>query len=221
MVEIRKMLAPVVKSGARSGKNRAGFAGVTIHNTGNTGKGAGAANHGAYLQGNGKNKQASWHYAVDGNLITQSIPENEVAWHAGDGGGKGNMQTVAIEICMNPECNLRMATDNAAELTAYILKRNGISKAQARKYVYQHNNWSGKNCPQLIRGGVPYGWEEFLRKVEINMEEKKKVHWGEKHLDSLVKKGLINTPEAHRNSLDETLTKAQVFAMLDRVTDSK
>ncbi len=53
---------------------------------------------------------------------------------------------------------------------------------------------------------------------EGTMAEKKK-HWAEKNLDSLVKKGLINSPEAHRNSLDEPITKAQVFALLDRITD--
>lgn len=55
---------------------------------------------------------------------------------------------------------------------------------------------------------------------EENMSEKKP-HWAEKHLDSLVRKGLINAPEAHRNTLDEPLTKAQVFAMLDRITDKE
>ena len=44
-------------------------------------------------------------------------------------------------------------------------------------------------------------------------------HWAEKHLDSLVVKGIINTPEAHRNSLDQTMTKGQIFAMLDRITE--
>lgn len=46
-----------------------------------------------------------------------------------------------------------------------------------------------------------------------------KAHWGEKHLDSLTAKGIINTPEAHRDSMDGYFTKAQIFAMLDRITD--
>lgn len=54
---------------------------------------------------------------------------------------------------------------------------------------------------------------------EENTMEEKKPHWAEKNLDNLVKKGLINSPEAHINTLDEPLTKGQVFALLDRITD--
>ena len=45
------------------------------------------------------------------------------------------------------------------------------------------------------------------------------VHWAEKHLESLTVKGIINTPEDHQDSLDQTMTKGQIFAMLDRVTE--
>ena len=48
-----------------------------------------------------------------------------------------------------------------------------------------------------------------------------KTHWGEKHLNSLVKKGIIISPEAHINTLDETMTKAQIFAIIDRITEVK
>ncbi|MDD4564757.1 MAG: N-acetylmuramoyl-L-alanine amidase [Eubacteriales bacterium] len=44
-----------------------------------------------------------------------------------------------------------------------------------------------------------------------------KLHWAEKHLDSLHSKGLINSPEAHRNDLDGYMSKGQIFAMLDRI----
>lgn len=49
--------------------------------------------------------------------------------------------------------------------------------------------------------------------------EEKKTHWGEKHLDSLVQKGIIDSPEIHRENLDAPITKAQIFAMIDRMTD--
>lgn len=160
-MEIIKMLAPVNGSGARSGRKRTGLVGVTIHNTDNFNEGAGAINHGKYLQNGGSTKQASWHYAVDDASIVQSIPEEEVAWHAGDGTGNGNYQTIAIEICVNPDSDLTKATDNAATLVADILKRYGL-KASA---LFQHNHWSGKNCPSQIRQGKPYSWETFCKKV--------------------------------------------------------
>ncbi|MCH5586188.1 N-acetylmuramoyl-L-alanine amidase [Shimazuella sp. AN120528] len=55
---------------------------ITIHETDNTDKGADADAH-ARLQVLGNNRTASWHYTVDDHEIWQSIPDNEVAWHAG------------------------------------------------------------------------------------------------------------------------------------------
>lgn len=164
MIKITQMLAPVIPSGARSGRKLAGFIGVTIHNTGNAGKGANAEAHGHLMQGGGKTKQVSWHYAVDERQAVQSIPESEVAWHAADGTGPGNTKTIAIEICMNCDGDLRKATDNGAELAADILKRHGVVKAAG--HLYQHHDWSGKNCPQMIRDGKPYCWETFCSKVQ-------------------------------------------------------
>lgn len=167
-MQIIKMLAPIGK--ARSGRKRTGFMGVTIHNTGNDKKGADAKAHGRYLQGNGKDTATSWHYAVDSTCAVQSVPEDEIAWHAGDGQGRGNLQTIAIEICMNSDGDLLKATDNAAELAADILRRNGIVNAPG--WLWQHNNWSGKNCPQMIRAGKPYDWKTFVGKVQAHLDKR-------------------------------------------------
>ena len=133
---------------------------ITIHNTANAAKGAGAESHGLYMTKNGgQNSQVSYHFVVDDALIVQLLPETESAWHAGDGAnGTGNRKSLAIEICENPESDLRKATDNAAELTALLMKRWGIPLER----VVQHNHWSGKDCPHLIRAGNPYGWSTFL-----------------------------------------------------------
>lgn len=166
-MEITKMLAPVIYSGARSGIKRTKNAGVTIHNTDNFKTGAGAKNHGTYLQNSGSTLQASWHYAVDDKMITQSIPDNEVAWHAGDGYGNGNMTTIAIEICVNPDSNLEKATDNAAWLAAKLLKAQGLD----HQSLYQHHDWSGKNCPSQIRANKPYSWAKFVSKVKGYLQQ--------------------------------------------------
>ncbi len=55
---------------------------ITIHDTAGESAGATAKAH-ANLVSNGYS--ASWHYAVDENGAYQSIPLDEVAWHAGDG----------------------------------------------------------------------------------------------------------------------------------------
>ena len=32
--------------------------------------------------------------------------------------------------------------------------------------VVQHNYWSGKNCPNRIRAGQPYSWQQFLLETQ-------------------------------------------------------
>jgi len=96
-------------------------------------------------------------------LITHFIPYGEAAWHAGHGGNcTRNRHSLAIEICENPESNLLTATDNAAELTATLMKKYGVPIGN----VVQHNHWSGKDCPRRIRRGEPYDWATFLAKVQ-------------------------------------------------------
>ena len=172
-MSVKKMYA-VKGSKARPGTRRNGFAGVTIHNTGNSSASADALNHANYLLGSGANKSASWHYCVDDKIATQSIPENEKAWHAGDGSsGKGNSKTIAIEICMNDGGDLLDATENGAKLAADILHRNGVSKAVSGINLHQHNFFSsyGKNCPEKIRSGDPYSWATFVKRVNFYLDK--------------------------------------------------
>lgn len=81
--QLLTMLAPIKANGARSGMKLRKVRGVTIHMTDNWGAGAGAISHAKYLQGGGSNYQASWHYCIDDTYATNSIPEDEVSWHAG------------------------------------------------------------------------------------------------------------------------------------------
>ena len=135
---------------------------ITVHNTGNANAGANAKAHAIYIKSDAAaNEPVSWHYTVDDKEIYQHLPDNEDAFHAGDGAGNGNRQSIGIEICMNCDGDLRKATDNAAELTAMLCARYKIPAEN----IVQHNRWSGKNCPQTMRGGKPYGWSDFLAKV--------------------------------------------------------
>ena len=159
MLTIHKHILP--KSAARPIIKLRKFSGITIHETGNTNIGANAASHDKYLHINGgKNHQVSYHYVVDEKEAYCLIPENEVAWHAGDGAnGMGNCETVAIEICVNKDGNFSKSRQNAAELAARILHGHGIkkvvdgTKSKSTGNIFQHNTFSsyGKNCPQNIR----------------------------------------------------------------------
>ena len=136
---------------------------ITIHDTGNTSRGAGAEMHAQYLKSdNAANAPVSWHFTVDENKIYQHLPLDENGWHAGDGSnGPGNRKSIGIEICENRDGDRPQAEENAAWLTAKLLKEHGLDIAQ----VKQHYDWSGKNCPRVLRGRNG-GWEEFLKQVE-------------------------------------------------------
>lgn len=136
---------------------------VTIHNTANAGRGANAAAH-ANLQINDSRTWVSWHYTVDNKEIYQSMPMNEVAYHAGDGTNIGNGATIAIEICENADGNYAQAEQNAARLTARLLYENGLPANAVR----QHKDWSGKDCPHNMIAGIngSLGWQGFKNLVQ-------------------------------------------------------
>ncbi|MEK5521883.1 hypothetical protein B5V89_16530 [Heyndrickxia sporothermodurans] len=135
---------------------------ITIHETDNTAKGANDEAH-ARLQYNGNSRQASWHFQVDEDSIYQSLPTNEVGWHAGDGRGPGNMKSIGIEICVNSDGDFKKAVENAVWLVQYLMDQHNIPASK----VVQHNNWSGKNCPRYLRSGDKgITWNDFLNKVK-------------------------------------------------------
>ena len=124
---------------------------IVIHETGNIAPTAGAANHAKYISNLAlKNEQyLSWHYTVDDKEIFRHIPDNEIAWHAGDGRkeGGGNMNGIGIEICVNKDSNFNTALKNAAWLVATLMKKHNITIEN----VQQHHFFNGKNCPEIMR----------------------------------------------------------------------
>jgi len=154
----------------RPGKQLIGTKYITIHDTGNANPGADALAHAKYVKGDSAaSRPASWHFTVDDTNVIQHLPLSEVAWHAGDGNGSGNSSSIGIEICENADGDRAKAEERAAELAAFLLKtyKLGIDA------VVQHNKWSDKNCPRIIRGR-PGGWEGFLEKVKDKMEQANK-----------------------------------------------
>ncbi len=140
---------------------------VTIHDTANPGAGANARAHANYLKGSAAAAiPASWHFTVDDRLIVQHLPLDENGWHAGDGStGTGNRASIGIEICENRDGIRIEAEKNAGWLTAKLLHDFSLEPAQ----VKQHNFWSGKNCPRVLRGR-PGGWESFLNEVRLQLQ---------------------------------------------------
>ena len=162
-MQVIERLAPT-DGNCRPCINRTGFRGITVHNTSNYSNGANALAHANLLRNGWKYVYTSWHYVIDKDYAVRCIPENEVAWCAGDGRGDGNMKTINIEICDNADGDIYQATENAVELCADILRRNGINNVNG--HLFQHNFWTGKDCPYDIRRGNPYDWGTFCAKVQ-------------------------------------------------------
>lgn len=129
---------------------------ITVHNTGNSGRGANADAHRRYLHNMADNKPkdtgyASYHFVVDDTQIIQLLPMNETAWHTGDGSGpnSGNRTAIGIEICENSDMkDYHQAEENAIALVVYLMKEFKISA----DHVKPHQSYSGKYCPRVILG---------------------------------------------------------------------
>lgn len=156
-MELKQQLIPVTNKTTRPGIPLTPTF-ITIHETDNPAKGANAQAH-ANLQSNGNTRVASWHVTVDDREAIQSIPFNEVAWHAGDGAnGQGNRNSIAIEICVNIDGDYKKAVANCQELVKQLMSQFNIPVEN----VVQHNHWSGKNCPSIMRSGKVITWDEFI-----------------------------------------------------------
>jgi N-acetylmuramoyl-L-alanine amidase len=129
---------------------------ITIHETANKTVGANAEMHRKFVHNGGGDAQVSFHYVVDDKESIQLMPDDEVAWHAGDGpNGVGNNRSIAIETCVNADGNFLLATVNLAKLVVKLMQEFNIPLTK----VVQHNRWSGKNCPMRLRAN---GWQELL-----------------------------------------------------------
>lgn len=134
---------------------------ITIHNTDNADRGANAAAHAKYLKGpDARRRKVSWHYTVDDESVYQSLPTNEIGWHAAT--GTGNASSIGIEICMHEGMDELAAYERAALLVAVLARQHGIAVPDG---IVQHHHWSGKNCPSVLRAR-PNGWRGFLDDIQ-------------------------------------------------------
>ncbi|MCL6571775.1 MAG: peptidoglycan-binding protein, partial [Bacillus sp. (in: Bacteria)] len=124
----------------------------------------------ARLQENGNRRQASWHLQIDDKQCIQSIPFNEIALAAGDGKGPGNRTSIHIEICVNSDGDYKKAVAKTAEVTRQLMEQFNISGFN----VVQHNKWSGKNCPSIMRSGRKgITWGDFINLISgVQVEPK-------------------------------------------------
>ncbi|GAB7387340.1 hypothetical protein BSNK01_11760 [Bacillaceae bacterium] len=132
--------------------------GLVVHTTANRAKGANAVSHDRYYDTN--SDRVSVHWTVDSEQAVLSVPEDRVAWHAGN--RDYNLKYIGMEICennvkiVNGRPELDEATyQNAVQLAADILHRHGWGiDRMIRHCDVPGREW--KNCPnrELIDWGL-------------------------------------------------------------------
>ncbi len=144
---------------------------VVVHETANTSPGAGALSHANYLWNAaqaGTILNVSWHYTMDDKYTYQHVPENEIAYHAGDGStlpgtsstylGGGNRNGIGIEMSVAQDEDMFLTFQRTAKLASDILVRYNLP----RSHIKFHQDFSGKWCPQgMLRGGMVPVFQEL------------------------------------------------------------
>lgn len=135
---------------------------ITIHNTGNNN--SSAKNNHNYMKNINKSgeRTASWHFTVDDIEIYQAQSTNYKCYHAGT--TNGNNTSIGVEICQFTDANKQLKSyENAIELVKILLNYHNFSIDK----VVQHNKWSGKDCPQLLRANkFGYNWDWFINQCK-------------------------------------------------------
>lgn len=166
------------KSNYGTKRNTSSIKYIVIHYT---------ANDGDTDEGNGNYfanniVEASAHYFVDDDSVTQSVPDNYVAWSVGGskysnckttGGGKyytkcTNSNSISIELCDTKKNGKVYPTDetikNAITLTKKLMKKYNIPASN----VIRHFDVNGKVCPAYWCGTTDKNklWKtEFYNKL--------------------------------------------------------
>ena len=179
---------------------------ITIHNTGNPS--STAKNERAWLVSRANTRQASYHIVIDDKDTIECLPLNEVAWHAGDGRGNGNMRSIGIEICESGD--YAKTLDRAAELVAKMLKERNWGTDKLKR----HFDWSKKICPRLMYdNGTWKGWNDFVSRVENELNPLGELsHWAKDAWLWAIKEGLIDGKDPKG-----TITREQLITILYRM----
>ncbi len=147
---------------------------IVIHYTANDGDSDEA--NGNYFHNN--IVHASAHYFVDGDSVTQSVPDQAVAWSVGGkkysntmqtGGGKWygkctNNNSISVELCdevRNGKYDFSKATlDQAVALVRMLMKKYEIPIEN----VIRHFDVTGKRCPKpFVEDGQ--AWQRFKKRL--------------------------------------------------------
>ncbi|HBJ8650308.1 TPA: N-acetylmuramoyl-L-alanine amidase family protein [Listeria monocytogenes] len=129
---------------------------IVMHYTANPG--ASADNHRRYFR-DIKERYASAHIFIDDKEAICIIPLNEVAYHANERsckltalqastsyyrGGNANLTSIGIEMCLDKNGNITVATFNrSVDVAAELCKTYDLTASD----IIRHYDVTGKNCP--------------------------------------------------------------------------
>ncbi|EHA0132645.1 N-acetylmuramoyl-L-alanine amidase family protein [Listeria monocytogenes] len=129
---------------------------IVMHYTANPG--ASADNHRRYFR-DLKERYASAHIFIDDKEAICIIPLNEVAYHANERsckltalqastsyyrGGNANLTSIGIEMCLDKNGNITVATFNrSVDVAAELCKTYDLTASD----IIRHYDVTGKNCP--------------------------------------------------------------------------
>lgn len=134
---------------------------LTIHETDNRSPGADAEAHSLFLQ-SGHADLTGWHYTVDDHSIYHHLPDNEIAWNAGDQRTRdgGNINGIGIEMCVNIGNSYQKTIENTARLCAALLREYDLTPEDVRL----HQDFMNKVCPhRMITENRVYEFYDLVR----------------------------------------------------------
>lgn len=220
--QIIERLLPVGVNRPGAGLNPIG---VIIHETDNPD--ATAEGHARYFASG--NRDASAHYFVDYDSIVRTIPENEVAWHAGP---KANRQFLSIELChFDDEVRFQETWKRAVWFAADMCKRYGWDPDQA---IHSHA-WVSRTYQETDHTD-PYGYfqahgktmDDFIADVKSQLEVPKVEkltsfpdvpagHWAESFIKVVSESGVVKGYPDGTFRPDQPVTRAELAAVVNHL----
>lgn len=130
---------------------------IVIHNTGMAHPTATAKGLDEYIHST--DRVASWHFSIDDKETYQQLKLGEIGRHAGE--SNGNNYGIGIESCVYEGVDFNMVMRRLAKLVAHLLIRYHLDLTD----IKQHYDFSGKDCPQVIRHADR--WSELLYLIQL------------------------------------------------------
>lgn len=126
----------------------------------------------------------SAHYFVDDNSITQTVPDNYIAYHCGAKTYKHtkcrNNNSIGIELCDNIKNGVIYPTEktiqNALDLTKLLMKTYNIPIDN----VIRHYDVTGKTCPLYWVDNLKWN-NEFKSKLNFTITSANDITWELNH----------------------------------------